>query len=124
MCEHNWSEILEDEWVHLFIHTLDTVPRNWYTETELCRGTITWPVMIDNFELTFTFESEYPSIDQALDVIKTKIFEDCTLSVHTQPEWAIQLEDALDAITSKQNQRMSIRGILGSKMGLLRKIIK
>ena len=44
----------------------------------------------------FHFESEYPSIDLALDVIKIKIFEDCTLSVHTQPEWAIQLEDALD----------------------------
>ena len=52
--------------------------------------------MIDSFELTFAFESEYPSIDQALDFIKTKIFEDCTLSVHTQPEWAIQLEDALE----------------------------
>ena len=68
---------------------------NWYTETELRRGTITWPLMIDSFELTFSFESEYPSINQALDIIKTKIFEDYTLSVHTQPEWAIQLEDAL-----------------------------
>ena len=51
---------------------------------------------IDNFELGFAFESEYLSIDQALDIIKTKIFEDCTLSVNTQPEWAIQLEYALE----------------------------
>ena len=48
ICEQNWSEIPEDEWVQLFIHTLDTVPRNWYNETELHRGTITWPLMIDS----------------------------------------------------------------------------
>ena len=28
ICEHYWLDILEDEWVHLFIHTLDTVLRN------------------------------------------------------------------------------------------------
>ena len=83
ICEHNWLDIPEDEWVHLFIHTLDTVPRNWYTNTELRRGTITWPVVIDSFLLTFTFEYEYPSIDQALDIIKNKIFDDCTLPVYT-----------------------------------------
>ena len=60
------------------------------------KGTITWPVMIDNFLLTFTFESEYPNIDQALEVIKTNIFDDCTLPVYTQPDWAIQLEQALE----------------------------
>ena len=85
-----------DEWVHRFIHTLDPVPRNWYTETELRKGTITWPLLIDSFLLTFSFESEYPNIDQALEIIKVKIFEGSTLSVQTQPEWAIQLEDALE----------------------------
>ena len=96
ICEQSWSDIPEDEWVHLFIHTLDTVPRNWYTETELHRGMITWLVMIDIFLLTFTFEYEYPSIDQALEIIKTKIFDDCTLPVYTHPDWAIQLEHALE----------------------------
>ena len=65
-CEQNWSDIPEDEWVHRFIHTLDTVPRNWYIETELRKGTTTWPFMIDNFLLMFTFESEYPSVDQGV----------------------------------------------------------
>ena len=51
-CEQNWSDIPEDEWVHRFIHTLDTVPRNWYTEAELRKGTTTWPLMIDSFLLT------------------------------------------------------------------------
>ena len=96
ICEQSWLDIPEDEWVHLFIHTLDTVPRNWYTETELRRGTITWPLIIDKFLLTFTFESEYPSIDHALDVIKTKIFDDCTQSVSVQSDWAIQLEHAVE----------------------------
>ena len=52
--------------------------------------------MIDSFELTFAFEFEYPSIDQALEVIKSKIFEDGTLSVSAQSDWAIQLEHALE----------------------------
>ena len=52
--------------------------------------------MIDSFLLTFTFESEYLNVDQALDIIKIKIFEDCTPSVPAQPDWAIQLEHALE----------------------------
>ena len=88
-CEQNWSDIPEDEWVHRFIHTLDLVPRNWYTETEFRKGTITWPLLIDKFLLTFTFEYEYQNVDQALEIIKVKIFEGSTLSVQTQPEWAI-----------------------------------
>ena len=56
----------------------------------------TWPLMIDSFLLTFTFESKYLSVDQALDIIKIKIFEDCTLSVQTHPDWALQLKDALE----------------------------
>ncbi len=31
LCEQSWLDILADEWVHLFVHTLDTVPMNWYT---------------------------------------------------------------------------------------------
>ena len=52
--------------------------------------------MIDSFLLTFAFESEYPSINQDLDVINIKIFEDCTLSVSAQPDWAVQLDQALE----------------------------
>ena len=60
------------------------------------KGRITWPLLIDNFLLTFAFESKYPNVDKALEIMKVKIFEDSTLSVQTQPEWAIQLEDALE----------------------------
>ena len=55
ICEQNWLDIPEDEWVHLFIHTLDTIPRNWYTEIKLCRGTITWPLMNRQLPTHFHF---------------------------------------------------------------------
>ena len=52
--------------------------------------------MTDSFLLTFAFESEHPSVAQALDIIKTKIFEDRTISVPVQPEWTSQLKEALE----------------------------
>ena len=66
------------------------------------KGTTTWPLMTDSFLLTFAFESEYPNVDQALYVIKIKIFEDCTPSVQTQPEWAVQLKEALECYKFKK----------------------
>ena len=62
-----WQHRSVNEWVHLFIHTLDTNSRNWYTETELRRGTENCPVVVDGFELTFNFESDYPKVDDVLE---------------------------------------------------------
>ena len=42
------------------------------------------------------FESKYPKIDDALGVIKTKIFEDGPLPLGNQPGWEVQLESALE----------------------------
>ena len=39
LCIVAWREILREEWVHGFIHTLKTIPQNWYLETELQHGT-------------------------------------------------------------------------------------
>jgi len=33
---------LQSEWMHLFCHTLDIIPMNWYLETQLCHGTDEW----------------------------------------------------------------------------------
>lgn len=33
--EEEWNDRSKDEWVHLFVHTLDSSPRYWYVETEL-----------------------------------------------------------------------------------------
>ena len=91
-----WKHKSVDEWVHLFVHTLDTIPRNWYTETELRRGSENWSLMINGFKLTFGFESEYPEIYDALEVIRTKVFEDGPLPLFNQLDWAAQLENALE----------------------------
>ena len=52
-CEETWKNIANDEWVHLFVHTLDINPRHWYLETELCRGTKNWYTLRENLYLTF-----------------------------------------------------------------------
>lgn len=57
-CVKAWHHKDVDEWVHLFIHTLDTIPKSWYTETELRRGTKTWSLLTNGFQMTFGFESE------------------------------------------------------------------
>jgi len=36
----------QSEWVHLFCHTLDVIPMNWYLETELCHGSVE-PLYLD-----------------------------------------------------------------------------
>ena len=91
-CQHRSA----DEWVHLFVHTLDTTPRNWYTEAELHRHTENWSLLTDGFKLTFEFESEYPEIDDALEVIRTKVFEDSPFPLDNHPDWAVQLENVLE----------------------------
>ena len=37
-----WAPRPKDEWVHAFIHTLDEMPRSWYTSAELRREITTW----------------------------------------------------------------------------------
>lgn len=69
---------------------------NWYIETELRRGTVAWPLMVEGFQLTFKFESEYPEIDQALKVTKGKLLTDCSLPVFETPKWKVALEQALE----------------------------
>jgi hypothetical protein len=39
-CEKAWSSVPKKEWTHRFIHILDTIPKNWYLEMEMCRETI------------------------------------------------------------------------------------
>ena len=38
-CEEAWKDRSTNEWVHLFVHTLDSNPRHWYMEIELRCGT-------------------------------------------------------------------------------------
>ena len=85
LCTKKWCA---DKRIHFFVHTLDTSSRNWYTETELHRGTENWPLMIEGFELNFNFESEYPEIDDALGSIREKVFEASPFPVANYQDWA------------------------------------
>jgi hypothetical protein len=62
--------------VHKFINTLDTIPINWYLQVELCLITTEWEGMTQNFVTTFLFERQYPTVDQALEIVRQKIFEE------------------------------------------------
>jgi hypothetical protein len=90
--EEAWKNKSTDEWVHLFVHTLDSNPRHWYLETELRHGTESWYTLGENLYLTFD-HSEYPLVDDALELIHLKIAED-PLPIYTHPDWTAQIENA------------------------------
>jgi hypothetical protein len=52
------------------------MPINWYLQAELCLTTSDWYGMTQNFVATFLFESQYPTVDQALQVVKQEVFEE------------------------------------------------
>jgi hypothetical protein len=69
-CEEAWSDVPREQWVHSFINTLDTTPINWYLQAEMRFITLEWEGMIHNFITTFLFESEFPSVDRALQMVR------------------------------------------------------
>jgi hypothetical protein len=73
-CETLWQLTAPEEWPHHFIHTLEGIPANWYTDQELRKGTTTWVTLQQNFTTTFSFEHENPNIDAALKQIRGVIF--------------------------------------------------
>jgi hypothetical protein len=75
-CEEAWSKIPQEQWVHKFINTLDTRPINWHLQAELCLTTSDWYSMTQIFIATFSFEIQYPSVDQSLKVFRHKVFEE------------------------------------------------
>ena len=50
----------------MFIHTMDTIPKNWYLELEMHKETRKWDELTQMFKVTFTFEYESPLLDAAL----------------------------------------------------------
>ena len=71
-----YGEEPQSEWVHLFYHTLDVIPRNWYTESELRHDTSEWDILHEGFLLKFLFEDQWMGIvDDAFQVAKATIFK-------------------------------------------------
>ena len=84
-CEEAWKNKATNEWVHLFVHTLDSNPRHWYLETELRHSIGSWYTLRENMYLTFD-QSEYPLVDDALELVCLKIAED-PLPICSQLDW-------------------------------------
>jgi hypothetical protein len=72
-CQTLWKMTPPEEWPHHFIHTLEGIPANWYTNQELRKGTRTWETLRKNFIITFSFKDENPNINTALKWIKRVI---------------------------------------------------
>jgi hypothetical protein len=73
---------------------LDMTPINWYLQVELHLITTDWEGMTQNFVTTFLFESQFPSIDQALPIVRKKLFEEASsLSLEQEEdEWTAPLQ--------------------------------
>ena len=88
-----WTKVYitepQTEWVHLFCHTLDIIPMNWYLETNLCHGTDEWDILREGFLMTFSFEDGFESIDEALQEVKVAIFRILQDPLElVQPDWS------------------------------------
>ena len=71
-----YGEEPQPKWVHLFYHTLDVIPRNWYTEIDLRHGTTEWDMFHEGFLSTFLFEDQWmDTMDDQLQVVKATIFK-------------------------------------------------
>lgn len=92
-----YGEELKPKWLHLFYHTLDVIPRNWYIETKLRHGTSEWDILHEGFLKTFMFQDEWMDIvDDALKAVKAAIFRNPREPEEVaQMEWAQQLSQAL-----------------------------
>jgi hypothetical protein len=71
-----WKMTPPEEWPYHFIHTLEGIPVNWYTDQELRKGTTTWTTLQHKFTVTFSFEHKSPIIDAALKWIRGIIFSE------------------------------------------------
>ena len=48
----DYGEKPQPKWVHLFCHTLDVIPMNWYVEIELRHGTGEWDILREGGSVT------------------------------------------------------------------------
>ena len=63
-------EYLWQDWVHLFIHTLEMTPITLYASMELWQGTQDWEEIAKQFVHIFEFAYEQPIVEAALQILK------------------------------------------------------
>lgn len=73
----------------MFIHTLEDIPNNWYTQLEMRQETIDWECLTKNCIATFSFEDEDVVVETAFQLIKEKVFEGVEKSEYFSPNWAL-----------------------------------
>jgi len=85
----------QPEWVHLFCHTLDVIPMNWYLETELRHGMDERDILRHGFLMTFSFKDGFECIDEVLQEVKATIFRMAHDPLDLiQLDWTTQLRSA------------------------------
>jgi len=89
-----WRSVPQQEWTHLFVHTLHTTPKNWYIELEVHRGMKNLEELTRNFKVTFGFENNNYLIDSYLQVIKNNIFT-TEVSMYSGPRVIVTVEEVL-----------------------------
>lgn len=87
ICGYVWNELPREVWTHMFVHTLDAIPRNWYVQLELHRETISWEGLTSNFIHTFSTYEDDLMVDIALQLAKEKIFYGFEESEGSLPDW-------------------------------------
>ena len=73
-CGYVWNELPKKVWPHMFVHTLDIIPKNWYIQLELRRETVSWEGLTSNFIHTFSSYEDDVMIDTALQLAKENFF--------------------------------------------------
>jgi hypothetical protein len=69
-------------------------PINWYLHAELHLINTYWEGMTHNFVTTILFKSQYPSVDQALQIVREKVFKEASNLPLEQEEdeWTASLQ--------------------------------
>ena len=70
-----WELNPKEEWIHLFLHTLDEIPRKWYISTELQREITMWEELTVSFSHNFSFLNDDSIIHSALQHIRNIVLE-------------------------------------------------
>jgi len=70
------------------------MPINWYLQEELCLVTTDWYGMTRNFIAMFRSKIQYPRVDQALQIVRQKVFEEAPNPPFEQEEdeWTSPLQ--------------------------------
>jgi len=81
----------------MFIHMLDDIPKNWYTQLEMHRETVDWECLTKRFITTFSFQDEDVMIETTLQMIKEKVFEGVEESKDCLLDWVLFAKKALES---------------------------